>query len=205
MDALYHAGRDGLCGNEDCGQMSAWYVLSALGFYPVTPGSDIYVIGTPLFREASIDVGGGKRFVVRAKGSRGRTSTYNRRRSTRSPYGKAYLRHGDIMAGGELAFVMGPQPNDLLGRRARPNAPSSAIADSLILPVPFVAAGSRIFCGSTEAALASSVKGGAHLFHARRREPGAGSSLYARASSSSRNRDAESRRHEGRLPAERAW
>lgn len=177
IDGLYHDGRDGLCGNEDCGQMSAWYVLSALGFYPVTPGSDMYVIGTPLFREASIDVGGGKRFVVRAKGV-SRKSIYVRSAELNGkPYGKAYLRHGDIMAGGELAFVMGTEPNTAWGV-ARSDRPASAIADSLILPVPYVAAGSRIFSGSTRASLAS-ITGGARIYYTLDGStPGTDASLY---------------------------
>ena len=60
---------DGLSGNEDCGQMSAWYVISALGFYPVTPGSTEYVIGTPLFESATIHLENGRQFVVRARGA----------------------------------------------------------------------------------------------------------------------------------------
>jgi predicted alpha-1,2-mannosidase len=177
MDGLYHAGRDGLCGNEDCGQMSAWYVLSALGFYPVTPGSDVYVIGTPLFREASVDVGGGKRFVVRAKGVSGKNIYIQSAALDGKPYSRTYLRHGDIMAGGELAFVMGAEPNTSWGV-ARADRPPSAIVDSLILPVPFVAAGSRIFSGSTEAALASITDGARIYYTLDGGAPGAGSSLY---------------------------
>ncbi len=177
MDGLYHDGRDGLCGNEDCGQMSAWYVLSALGFYPVTPGSDVYVIGTPIFREASIDVGGGKRFVVRAKGVSRKNIYIQSAALDAKPYGKAYLRHGDVMAGGELAFVMGAEPNTSWGA-APSDRPESAIADSLILPVPFVAAGSRIFSGSTEAALASIVDGARIYYTLDGGAPGASSSPY---------------------------
>jgi predicted alpha-1,2-mannosidase len=66
MVKLYGAQPDGLCGNEDCGQMSSWYVLSALGFYPVCPGNSQYVIGTPLFPKATIDLGGGRTFIVKA-------------------------------------------------------------------------------------------------------------------------------------------
>ncbi|MCX5753883.1 MAG: GH92 family glycosyl hydrolase [Candidatus Krumholzibacteria bacterium] len=177
MDGLYHAGRDGLCGNEDCGQMSAWYVLSALGFYPVTPGSDVYVIGTPLFREASIDVGGGKRFVVRAKGVSRRNFYVQSAALDGKPYAKPYLRHGDVAAGGELAFVMGAEPNTSWGV-AQSDRPASAIVDSLILPVPFVASGSRIFSGSTEAALGSITEGARVYFTLDGGAPGAGSSLY---------------------------
>ena len=178
MDGLYHAGRDGLCGNEDCGQMSAWYVLSALGFYAVTPGSDVYVIGTPLFREASIDVGGGRRFVIKAHGV-SRKNIYIQSASLGGkPYGKSYLTHGDVMAGGELSFGMGSRPNESWGA-GEAGIPPSAITDHLILSVPYVAAGSRMFSGSTEVALASSAEGALIRYTLDRREPGAGSSLYA--------------------------
>jgi predicted alpha-1,2-mannosidase len=163
VDGLYHDARDGLCGNEDCGQMSAWYVLSALGFYPVTPGSDVYVIGTPLFREASIDVGGGKRFVVRAKGVSRKKIYIQSATLDAKPYAASFIRHGDIVAGGELAFVMGAEPNTSRGI-AKSDRPGSAIVDDLILPVPYVAAGARIFSGSTDVALAS-ITGGARIYY----------------------------------------
>ena len=158
MEGLYGAGPGGLCGNEDCGQMSAWYVLNALGFYPVTPGSDVYVIGSPVFREASIDVGGGRAFVVKAKGaSKGniyiQSATLNGK-----PYGKSFIRHGDIVAGGELSFVMGAAADTSWGTGAG-NEPVSAITDHLVLPVPYVASGGRIFKDSTRVALASITEG----------------------------------------------
>ncbi|MCB0623090.1 MAG: glycoside hydrolase family 92 protein, partial [Saprospiraceae bacterium] len=64
LDELYADAPDGLSGNEDCGQMSAWYVLSALGFYPVTPGSDLYAIGSPLFPEATLHLENGNSFRI---------------------------------------------------------------------------------------------------------------------------------------------
>jgi putative alpha-1,2-mannosidase len=66
MKEFYHDQPEGIIGNEDCGQMSAWYVFSALGFYPVFPASTNYVIGSPLFNKASISVNGGKKFTVEA-------------------------------------------------------------------------------------------------------------------------------------------
>ncbi len=66
MDELYTEKPDGLCGNEDCGQMSAWYVLSAMGFYPVTPGDPIYAIGSPLFEEITINLENGNNFTIKA-------------------------------------------------------------------------------------------------------------------------------------------
>jgi hypothetical protein len=178
MDGLYHSGRDGLCGNEDCGQMSAWYVLSALGFYPVTPGSDVYVIGTPLFREASIDVGRGRRFVIKAHGVSRENCCIQSVSRNGKPYGNSYLTHGDIRAGGVIEFEMGAEPNKSWGS-SDAACPPSAIVDSLILSVPYVAAGSRTFSGSTEVALAPSVEGASIRYTLDGSEPGAGSRLYA--------------------------
>jgi len=154
MDDLYTTGPAGLCGNEDCGQMSSWYVLSALGFYPVTPGSDIYVIGTPLFEEAAIELPGGKRFIVRAEGVSGdniyiRSATLNGRR-----YTKSYLRHADITGGGELVFEMAQEPDTTWGS-GPDDLPVSAITDFQIQPVPYLARGERAFSGSQTVALAA--------------------------------------------------
>ena len=111
MDNLYHTGRDGLPGNEDCGQMSAWYVFSALGFYPVTPGEDIYVLGTPIFDEATIHMQNGNSFTIRADG----VSSENRYIQKASLGGTAlhqsYLSHSTITAGGTLDLKMGDRPN----------------------------------------------------------------------------------------------
>ena len=111
MDNLYHTGRDGLPGNEDCGQMSAWYVFSALGFYPVTPGEDIYVLGTPIFDEATIHIQNGNSFTIRADG----VSSENRYIQEASLNGtslhQSYLSHSTIISGGELNLKMGDRPN----------------------------------------------------------------------------------------------
>ena len=138
--------------------MSAWYVLSALGFYPVTPGQEIYAIGAPLFPEASIDVGGGRRFVIRARNVSSENMYIRSATLNGKPYGRSYLRHGDLVAGGELVFEMGPEPERRWGS-ARSERPGSAITEHLILPAPYVASGERLFRGSTEVALASPVEG----------------------------------------------
>ncbi len=177
METLYGEGPAGLCGNEDCGQMSAWYVLSALGFYPVTPGQEAYVIGSPVFREASIDVGGGKRFVVRAN----RVSRANRHIQSATlrggPYTKGYVDHGDIMAGGELVFTMGPRPNTAWGTSAA-DRPHSSIDEHLIMPVPYVSSGSRIFSDSTVVGLASVVPGAEIRFTLSETPPDGGAAVY---------------------------
>lgn len=112
---LYGDGPDGLCGNEDCGQMSAWYVMSALGFYPVNPAEGIYVIGSPAVEGATIDVGEGKTFTVTAR-NMSRENVYVQSVALNGqPLDKTYIRHADIMGGGTLEFVMGPAPNKKWG------------------------------------------------------------------------------------------
>ena len=99
---LYSDTPDGLCGNEDCGQMSAWYVFSALGFYPVTPGSDKYVIGTPLFDNAAIHLENGNIFRVNAK--RDNAAGIYVKSATVSGSEITFLSHGQIMDGLTLDF-----------------------------------------------------------------------------------------------------
>jgi predicted alpha-1,2-mannosidase len=111
MKTQYAPRPDGLAGNDDLGQMSAWYVFTALGFYPVAPGSNEYVIGRPFMPRATLNLPNGKRFTVIADGLDDAhlyigTATLNGK-----PLERAFLRHEDIMAGGELRFTMQAQPN----------------------------------------------------------------------------------------------
>jgi putative alpha-1,2-mannosidase len=111
MNNLFGNTPDGICGNEDCGQMSAWYIFSSLGFYPVCPGSMEYVIGTPKLNKAVISVGENKNFTVTAN-NLSETNYYIQSVTLNGKeWNKAYIRHEDIMSGGELVFEMGPIPN----------------------------------------------------------------------------------------------
>ncbi len=111
MDNLYTTGRDGLCGNEDCGQMSAWYIFSAIGFYPVTPGQDFYAIGVPLFEEVSLHLENGKSFTIKAPGASSDNKYIQSATLKNEDYSASFIKHADIMAGGVLEFVMGSTPN----------------------------------------------------------------------------------------------
>ena len=110
MRTLYTNTPDGLCGNEDCGQMSAWYVFSSMGFYPVNPVSGKYEIGCPLFPEVSLRLGGGKSFVVRAHGAGGANCYIQSVKLDGKPYTKSYITHQQIMEGGVLEVEMGSSP-----------------------------------------------------------------------------------------------
>ncbi len=111
MDSQYAARPDGLSGNDDLGQMSAWYVFTALGFYPVAPGSNQYVIGRPFLPRATLHLPNGKRFTVIADGLDAGHGYIGGATLNGQPLQRAFLRHEEIMAGGELRFVMQAEPN----------------------------------------------------------------------------------------------
>jgi predicted alpha-1,2-mannosidase len=144
MDRFYKPTPDGLIGNEDCGQMSAWYVLSAAGFYPVTPGSTIYSIGTPLFREVRFDLENGKTFTITARDVSDRNIYIQFATLNNIPYRKSYIDHADLMAGGRLVFQMGPRPNPDWGTGPG-NEPVSRISGATIVPVPVIKSAGQTF------------------------------------------------------------
>jgi len=110
MDEFYKPTPDGLIGNEDCGQMSAWYILSASGFYPVAPGDGIYSFGTPLFSEMLYRLEDGKTFIVRAKNVTAANKYILNAKLNGAGYKKAFITHDDLMQGGVLEFTMTDKP-----------------------------------------------------------------------------------------------
>ena len=131
MEELFTAQPDGLCGNEDCGQMSAWYVMSALGFYPVTPGSDQYVFGSPLFRNAVIHLENGRDFTIRAPRTSSANRYINHVMRDGLPYAKSYVTYADIAQGSTFIFGMDAEPNPRFG--ARPgDRPVSAVEKTIV-------------------------------------------------------------------------
>jgi predicted alpha-1,2-mannosidase len=115
LDSLYSARTDGLSGNEDVGQMSAWYVLSALGFYPVNPSNGLYVFGSPIVDEAKIMVANGKTFDIQVKNNSKKNIYIQKITLNDQPYTRSYLLHEDIMKGGMLVITMGPKPSKTWG------------------------------------------------------------------------------------------
>jgi len=107
---MYTTAPDGLCGNEDVGQMSAWYVLSTIGFYQVEPAGGRYFFGSPLFDKVDINVTDGKTFTVIAENNSDENRYIQKILLNGRPYTKNYIDYKDIMAGGELRLVMGSQP-----------------------------------------------------------------------------------------------
>jgi len=111
MDRLYHPGPDGYCGDEDNGQTSAWYVFSALGFYPVCPGTDQYVLGTPLFNNVRVQLANGRTLDIGAP-ENGPSNRYVKRLAVNGEvYTKAFLTHGQLTDGATLLFTMSDQPD----------------------------------------------------------------------------------------------
>ena len=108
---LYHDDFDGLSGNEDVGQMSAWYILSSVGFYQVDPAGGRYIFGSPLFDEATLNVGNGKTFRVVAHNNSSENKYIQSAKLNGKPYTRSYIDFKDIVRGGTLEFVMGNKPS----------------------------------------------------------------------------------------------
>ena len=111
MDTQYKPTIDGLAGNDDLGQMSAWYVFTALGFYPVAPGSNQYILGRPFVRKATLNLPNGKRFSVVADGLSDANAYVGGVTLDGKPLHRAFITHQELMAGGELRFAMQAQPD----------------------------------------------------------------------------------------------
>lgn len=108
MDEFYKPEPDGLIGNEDCGQMSAWYILSALGLFEVNPGQPVYTFGTPLFKEARIRLENGRTFTIKADNPSPKNKYIASASLNGKPLRRAYFRHSELNAGGNLSFKMSP-------------------------------------------------------------------------------------------------
>ncbi|RYY22298.1 MAG: glycoside hydrolase family 92 protein, partial [Sphingobacteriaceae bacterium] len=115
MNKLYNPGPKGFPGDEDQGQMSSWYVISALGLYSVCPGTEQYVIGSPLFNKATVTLENGKKFTVIASGN-SKTNIYiQSAKLNGKDYSHNFITYADINNGGTLELQMGPQPNKSRG------------------------------------------------------------------------------------------
>jgi predicted alpha-1,2-mannosidase len=142
MDTKYTHLPDGLSGNEDCGQMSAWLVMSAMGFYPVSPGLPEYIIGTPWFPETEIRLENGNTFRITADRVSAKNIYIQDAELNGQALTRSWITHEEVMRGGHLHFVMGPRPNTAWGSNPG-DVPSTRIDDELLLPVPFIVAEDR--------------------------------------------------------------
>ncbi|TAJ14043.1 glycoside hydrolase family 92 protein [Marinilabiliaceae bacterium JC017] len=124
LNSMYTTATDGICGNEDCGQMSAWYVLSSLGFYPVNPAEANYVIGSPLFDEVDISLPMNKHFRIIAKNNSPENIYVQKVSLNGQALTKSWFSHADMIKGGTLEIEMGPQPNKTWGTKSEDVPPS---------------------------------------------------------------------------------
>lgn len=118
MNRMYSAAPDGYCGDEDNGQTSAWYVFSALGYYPVCPAMDEYVLGAPLFKKATIKLENGKSFVIEAPNNSGENKYVHHATLGGKIHSLNYITHTDVMKGGTLKLDMRSEPNKSRGTKA---------------------------------------------------------------------------------------
>ena len=172
MDEFYKPTPDGLIGNEDCGQMSAWYILSALGFYEVNPGQPIYAFGTPIFSEAKIHLENGKTFTVKAANVSDKNIYIKSAKLNGADYRNAFFTHSDLTNGGELEFDMTNSPvKDWFI-----SFPVSKI-ESDFVPVPTIEA-ERIFKNETTVKISSPETSAKIFYTTDGTEPNLQSKLY---------------------------
>lgn len=175
LDDFYTDQPNGLCGNDDAGQMSAWYILSAMGFYPATPGLEDYVIGSPLFDKVTIHLENGKQFTIRAKNSGPRNRYVQSLLLNSKDYPRSYFKHQDIANGGELVFEMGEKPNKQWGSNPenRPQTP-----DYLSPVMPRIETKEKSFLQSTDISLICDDKDAAIHYTLDGSDPTESSPLY---------------------------
>lgn len=160
MTELYTSAPDGLCGNEDCGQMSSWYNFSALGFYPVTPGTDYYVIGKPMFEKVTLNLNG-KEFKILAKNISQQNIYVQKLSLNGKELDRSFIYHQEILNGGELVFEMGAKPSADWGVAvaSRPvsrlsgrgmSAINQLSEDLVIVGTPQLKANSMLFSGESQ-------------------------------------------------------
>ena len=123
LNELYNNSFSGYAGNEDCGQMSSWYIFSSMGFYPVNPANGIYAIGSPILKSAEISLSNGKVFHMSIKNA-GKANIYIQSvRLNGKLYNKTYITQNDIMSGSSIEFIMGKSPNKIWGVKAEDRPP----------------------------------------------------------------------------------
>jgi hypothetical protein len=146
MDSLYTGKPDGLCGNDDCGQMSAWYVMSAMGFYQVCPGVPQYALGSPLFGKTVLHFENGEKFTIRAEDNSAANKYIQSAELNGKTYQASYLAHAGMMKGGTLELRMASTPNRAWASTDEniPHSPGSVSYTS----VPFFHSKGKIFADS---------------------------------------------------------
>ena len=176
MSELYTDSVDGLCGNDDCGQMSAWYVLSAMGFYPVTPGQNVYAIGSPLFNKVTVSLADGKKFVIEAEGASDTARYIQSAALDGRKYEHACIDQSDLARGGILSFKMADTPNKSWGVD-NPGLFSMA-PDHDVVPMVSLNSSGEIFYKSASVELSSSRQDAVIRYTLNGTKPGLQSPIY---------------------------
>ena len=156
LTELYANTPEGISGNEDCGQMSAWYIFSSIGFYPVTPGANQYIIGAPLFEKATFNLESGKTFIVEVKNQSEENKYIQSVTLNGAAYEHSFINHKEIINGGTLVFNMTNKPSAWGTKDAF--IPETKIEAHVIVAAPFIAKGAIAFRGKTEVVLESADK-----------------------------------------------
>jgi predicted alpha-1,2-mannosidase len=151
LNELYQNAPDGISGNEDCGQMSAWYIFSAMGFYPVTPANNQYIIGTPLFEKAIINLEDGKKFEISAENLSDENKYISSAKLNGKSLNRSFMFHSEIMDGGKLVFKMTDKPSKWATKDDE--IPITQITENLIVLPPFIVKGEVAFKNETQISL----------------------------------------------------
>tara|TARA_R100001530_G_C4319751_1_gene155384 strand:- start:2162 stop:3334 length:1173 start_codon:yes stop_codon:yes gene_type:complete len=151
LNELYQNAPDGISGNEDCGQMSAWYIFSAMGFYPVTPANNQYIIGTPLFEKAIINLEDGKKFEISAENLSDENKYISSAKLNGKSLNRSFIFHSEIMDGGKLVFKMTDKPSKWSTKDDE--IPITEITENLIVLPPFIVKGEVAFKNETQISL----------------------------------------------------
>ncbi len=144
MNDFYKNSPDGLIGNEDCGQMSAWYVMSAMGFYSVTPASGLYATSVPEFDEIKMHLENGNTFIIKTNNRNEKNKYISSATLRGQPYFNSYFHHNDILAGGEMVYELSDTINENFGTRYR-CFPVAENTGKKIVPVPVIVSESMTF------------------------------------------------------------
>ena len=178
MDEFYTDERDGLCGNEDCGQMSAWGVFSAMGFYPATPASGYYVLGLPRFDKVTLNFDNGKQFIVKAKNLNAQNSYVKSVTLNGKALERSFITFDEVYNGGELVFTMTSTPDSPWATQPE-NCPVVCIPGESILVVPAINAEANTFFDSIIVTMSHPVEGTQVYYTLDGTEPNENSLVYS--------------------------
>ena len=178
MDDFYTDERDGLCGNEDCGQMSAWGVFSAMGFYPATPASGYYVLGLPRFDKVTLSFDNGKQFIVKSKNLNAQNCYVKSVTLNGKALERSFITFDEVYNGGELVFAMTSTPDSPWAIQPE-NCPEVRIPGESILVVPAINAESNTFFDSIAVTMSHPVEGTQVYYTLDGTEPNENSTLYS--------------------------